>query len=56
MITLRFHGRVGTTYRKLTEVETVGMMWDPAPAEGGYSVPATRLYSSASTGCGHLIH
>ena len=30
--TLEFHGRVGTTWHELTEVETTGMIWDSAPA------------------------
>lgn len=55
-ITLRFHGRQERICRELTEVETVGMIWDSAPAWGGYSISATKPYSSASIGCRHLIY
>lgn len=55
VIMLRFHhSRVGTTCRELSEVETMGMTWDSAPARGGYSMSVTNLYSSASMGYRHL--
>lgn len=56
MITPRFHSRVGPTRQELTEVETMGTIWDSAPAWGGYSMSVTKLCSSASMGYRHLIH